>query len=341
MQRSNPLPPALLGDQTSLSDQAREEIRALIGARPVAFFAQAFGAWAVIIAVIALAVHVGQLWMTLLAIVVVATRFNILALLIHEQVHYLGIKGRYGDLIANLLVGYPLLAFNVENYAAVHLSHHRFFFTDEDPDFLRKSGVDWDFPMDSRRLAKLFLSDLCGLSFIKLVSGKKLGDKYPKLRENAEKFKREYPTPKWVQPVYYFVVAVGLTYAGLWPAFLLYWVAPLLTVFLVIVRLGAITEHIYDLRGASVIEATPLVMQTWWEKLLLPNLNFSLHSYHHFYTGVAWLNLPRVHKIFVRENLMNEENVFHGYWSYFRYLQRANAPSTYFSAGRSRKYSNG
>ena len=329
MHQSHPLPPALLGDQSNLSDHAKEQIRALVGARPIAFLAQAAGAWAVIIGAIALAVHIGQLWMTLLAIVLVGTRLNVLGLLVHEQVHFLGLKGRYGDLIANLLVGYPLLALTVEGYAAVHLAHHRFFFTARDPDFLRKSGVDWDFPMTPKHLAKLFLGDLFGLSFIKLIRGKRLdkqdgrgGEAGTKPSETAELFKRPYPTPAWVRPAYYVVVASGLTYAGLWPVFLIYWLIPLLTVLPVIVRLGAITEHVYDLPGASVIDASPLVMQTWWEKLILPNLNFSLHPYHHFYTGVAYLNLPKVHQIFVRENLVNERNVFHGYWDYLKYLQR-------------------
>jgi fatty acid desaturase len=313
MNPSYPLPPALFGDKSQLSGQARADIQALIGPKPVAFLLQAFGAWAVIVGVIALAVHIHQLWMTLLAIAIVATRFNIFALLVHEQVHFLGLRGRYGDLIANLLVGYPLLVLTVEGYAGVHLSHHQYYFTDKDPDHRRKSGEDWNFPMSSKRFARLFLSDLFGLTFIKLLKGKRL--------PNANIFKRPHPTPAWLRPAYYLAAAALLTYFGGWQIFLVYWIVPLITVFPVIVRLGAITEHIYNLPGAGVIESSPLVFQTWWEKLLLPNLNFALHPYHHFYTGVAYINLPKVHEIFARENLVNEKNIFHGYWSYLKYLQ--------------------
>ena len=314
---SHPLPPALSGDQTSLSAEAAAEIRTLISPKPLTFLAMAFGAWAVIIGVIVLAIHVNTIWMSLIAIVVVATRFNILGLLVHEQVHFLGLRGRYGDLIANLLCAYPILI-TVEGYAAVHLAHHRFYFTKDDPDFLRKTGPDWDFPMSAGRLARLFLSDLFGLSFLKLLKGKG-ADK----GTNVGIFKRPHPTPQWVRPVYYLIVAAALTYTGMWPVFLLYWVLPIMTVFLVIIRLGAITEHVYDLPGASVIESSPLLIQTWWERLLLPNLNFAMHPYHHFYPGVAWLNLPKVHKVFAREKLVIEKNVFHGYWDYLSYLQRA------------------
>lgn len=321
MSQPNHLPPALLGDKSNLSDQARAEILSLNGAQPSAFLCQAFGAWGVIIVMIALSTHVDNVWISLLTIIIVATRFNIFALLVHEQVHFLGLRGRYGDLIADLLVAYPLLGVTVENYAKVHLSHHKFYFTERDPDYLRKAGMDWTFPMSSIRLAKLFLSDILGLSFIKLLKGKRL--------EKTNFFKRPHPSPKWLRPVFYSVTAALLTYAGAWHTFLLYWVLPLLTVFPVIVRLGAISEHVYNLPGASVIESSPLILLKWWEKILLPNLNFTLHTYHHFYPGVAYLNLPKVHEIFKREKLVNEKNVFHGYWAYLKYLQLKRTPQSY------------
>jgi fatty acid desaturase len=318
MSKSRPLEPSVLSDKRALSERVRGEILHLSGARPVAFLAQALGAWGVIVIVIALAVHVDNVWITALAIVIVATRFNILALLVHEQVHFLGLRGRYGDWVANLLVAYPIFGITVEGYAKVHLSHHRYYFTQKDPDFLRKAGVDWTFPMPAASFAKLFFSDFFGLTFIKLIEGKRV--------EQIDVFNRPYPTAPWVRPVFYLMIAGILTYAQLWQVFLLFWLLPLVTVLPVIVRLGAISEHIYNLPEASVIESSPLIVQQWWEKLLLPNLNFTLHPYHHYFPGVAYVNLPKVHEIFQRENLVDERNVFHGYWSYLKYLQTAREP---------------
>lgn len=313
MRESQPLPHALLGDGSKLSDSARAAIRDLSGARPAAFLAQALGAWALIVAAIVWAVHADHVAVSVLAIVFIATRFNIFALLVHEQVHFLGLRGRYGDLVANLLVAYPLLGITVEGYAKVHLSHHKHYFTGKDPDFLRKSGPEWTFPMPAARLAKLFLSDLLGLSFIKLLKGKRM--------EQGDAFNRPHPVPKWVRPAYYLAVAAALSYAGMWHVFLLYWLLPLVTVFPAIVRLGALSEHVYGLPEASVVESSPLILQEWWEKLLLPNLNFTLHPYHHYFPGIAYVNLPKVHEIFRQENLVVEANLFHGYAAYLKYLQ--------------------
>lgn len=312
MNRPAQLPPALSGDKTNLSKQARKEIQALSGPHPLAFLLQAAGAWSVIIAVIALSIHIDNIWMTLLAIPVIATRFNILGLLVHEQVHQLGLRGRYGDILANILAAYPI-GITVEDYARVHLSHHKYYFTENDPDFLRKSGPDWTFPMSAWQLTKLLLGDLSGIGFYKILKGKRL--------ENKQVYNRLYPTPKWLRPVFYITTVSLLTYFGIWPIFLVYWVLPLITFLPLIVRLGAICEHVYGQREAGIIESSPLIILRWWEKLVLPNLNFTLHAYHHFFPGVAWNNLPKIHKIYQRENLVNEGAVFYGYLPYLKYLQ--------------------
>ena len=157
---SQPLPPALRGDKQALSAEGRKEHNSLSRRSPRAFLTQLFLAWAVIIAVIALAVDLNTICMTLLAVVVVATRQNILGLLIHEQTHCLGFKSKQGDLLVNLLTAYPMLLVTLEGYAQVHLSHHRFYFSEKDPDILRKTGPEWTFPMPAKQLLRLFVTDL-------------------------------------------------------------------------------------------------------------------------------------------------------------------------------------
>lgn len=306
----------MLGDRQSLSPQARAEILALGGPRPRPFILTALYAWAVIIGVVWWAVEAQSAWIDLLAIVIVATRQNVLGLLVHDQAHCLGFPARPGDLIANLLAGYPLLVLTVEGYAQVHLSHHKYFFTEKDPDFLRKSGPEWTFPMPGRRLGKILLTDLLGLNVWRLIKGKKLP---------GEAFKRPHPTPKWVRLGFYACLAGILTVTQTWGIFLLYWIVPLLTVFQVIVRWGGICEHKYNLLNASVAESSPIILPRWWERLLLPNLNFTLHPYHHFFPGVSFSLLPQAHTIFCREGLIDEQRVFHGYGAYLKHLLQPSA----------------
>jgi fatty acid desaturase len=69
-----------------------------------------------------------------------------------------------------------------------------------------------------------------------------------------------------------------------------------------------------------VAESTPIIIPRWWERLLLPNLNFTYHIYHHWYPRIPFIYLTDVHAIFDREGLVENKNVFHGYVPYLRYL---------------------
>jgi fatty acid desaturase len=272
-------------------------------------------AWAVIVGAISWALFAQSVWVSTLAVFLVATRQNLLGLLVHEQAHCLAFKARWGDLFVDLTAAKALLVLTVGEYAQVHLSHHRYYFTPKDPDFLRKSGADWTIPMTASRLAKLFLTDLLGLNLVKLLKSKRTTGN----TGSVTLFPRPC-CPAWVRPAYYLVAAAIFTATGSWHIFLLFWLLPLVTVGQVIVRLGAISEHKYNLPNASVEESSPLIIPVWWEKLLLPNLNFTLHAYHHFFPGIAFCHLPKVHRIFRREGLVNEAHVFHGYLPFLRFM---------------------
>ena len=305
-------PLTVLGNKASLSKEAQSEINRLSKRQPLQFLAQLVMTWVIIVASIWLAVELQSVWMSILAIFIVATRQNILGLLVHEQAHCLGFKASYGDSLVNFLAAYPLIVLTVEGYSQVHLSHHRYFMTEQDPDLLRKSGKDWTFPMKAGSLGKLFLTDLLGLNLWQLIKGKKLDANFPL-------FKRPTRLPAWVRPAYYGLAVVIFTFTNSWDIFLLYWLLPLLTICQVIVRWGAICEHQY-IPNATVAECSPIIILQWWENLLFPNLNFTLHPYHHYFPGIPFSSLPKVHDIFQHEGLINEHNVFRGYLSYLRFL---------------------
>lgn len=312
MDDSVKLPQAILQDKPKLSPQARDELQALNVKRPWRFLAEALVAWILIIGAIAVAVLADSILVSILVMAFVATRQNVLGLLVHDQAHCTSLKPWPGDLVVNLLCAYPLLVLTVEGYAQVHLSHHKHFFTGQDPDHQRKSGDDWRIPMPARRLVRLFLRDFLMFSVVGLVRGKRMSV--------DTTYKRPHPTPVWVRLAFYGVVAGLLTWTGTWHLFALYWLLPLLTFFQLIVRWGALCEHEYNHPDASVAETSPIIIPRWYERLLMPNLNFTLHPYHHYHPGVGFYNLPRVHDLYVREGLVDESRVFDGYWPYLKFV---------------------
>jgi fatty acid desaturase len=305
-----PLIPVLTVDRDEIEPELAGEIKALMHPDPLNFTVQLLLAWCAIIVAIIAAECVQAWWFTMLAVVFVATRQNILALLMHEQTHRIGFKSAIGDVLCNFTCAYPLLI-SLEGYRRVHMAHHRHYFTQKDPDYLRKQGEEWTFPQRISRLVRSFLVDFSGASLWKMMKGK---------GTNPEGKIEKVGSIAWLRPVYYLGMAVVITVFHLWATVALYWVLPLATGFQGIIRLGAICEHRYDLLEPTLLNSTPLIELRWWEKLLLPNLNFSFHIYHHWYPSVPYNKLPCVHELFRRRGYVRGDSVFHGYGEYLRSL---------------------
>lgn len=307
------LSPAVIGSPAALPADAQQQIRDLIGPRPYRFLGELASTWAVIAIAIAIAEFSNSWWATALAVIVIGTRQMVLGLLLHEQVHSLGLRGKWADSIVNALAVYPLLVTTVEDYAEVHLRHHRHFMTPRDPDFLRKSGPEWRFPQSLSGLLGIAARDLLALNLIKLIKGKTAP-------AGAAEFRRAHPSPRWLRPAWFALLAIGVTALGAWPEFLLYWILPLLTVAQLCVRWIAVLEHEYELEGSSVNDTTPLVSMRWYEKLLVPDLNFAMHVYHHNHPGISFSQLPKAHQIYQQHGLVDQSAVFKSGLSYLRYL---------------------
>ena len=314
----NILRPAVVAGPRSLSPAARAEIRALSGPRKGRFLLELAVNWLVIALTIAAGVHFDNLLVTLLCIYIIGTRQMILGLLLHEQVHRLAIRGKYGDWFVNLFAVYPLFATTVEDYAKVHLSHHKYFFTRKDPDFLRKAGEDWTFPARWTTILRMVLRDLTGLNTIGLIRGKTAPT-------GVDEFNRPHPSPKWLRIGYFVALAVILTLVHGWIVFLVYWVVPILTVLQLIIRWLAACEHKYNVENGDILETTPLVRLKWWQRVVIPDLNFAMHVYHHAHPGISFANLPKVHEIYRREGLVDESAVFNGAGAYLSYLFKRGA----------------
>jgi fatty acid desaturase len=307
------LRPAVLAGPERLSSASRAKIQALTGARPRRFYLELLVNWLVVAAVIAVGHHFHNVFVTVLCIIAVATRQMVFGLLMHEQVHRLGARSTYADWIVNVLAVYPLFVTTIEHYARVHLAHHKYFMTDQDPDFLRKAGHDWSFPANLKTVLRIVISDLTGINTIALIRGK------TSARDQGE-FQRRLPSPKWLRPTFYLAAAVVLTLVHGWLTFLIYWVIPLLTATQLFVRWIAVVEHKYNVRDATVHSITPLIRLRWWQKILFPDLNFAMHVYHHMHPGVSFSNLPKVHEIYKSEGLVDDTAIFHGQGAFIRYL---------------------
>jgi hypothetical protein len=96
------------------------------------------------------------------------------------------------------------------------LQHHAKYFTNQDPDYLRKQGKQWSTPITKKTLLLWFLKDLCGMSLIAMIVGKKPRNSRQKPFPRAQSF------PKWIKPAYYALFALILTITQSWHLYLLF-----------------------------------------------------------------------------------------------------------------------
>lgn len=307
-----PMPSPVTVQRSQIPASIKEAVRPLMEPDTSGFFLQWGIAWASILAAIAIAVYVQSTWLTVAVVLFVGTRQNVLALLMHEQTHWNGLRSNWGDYFCELFVAYPLLV-TLEGYRRVHLSHHSYYFTDDDPDYIRKQGKEWTFPQEIGYFLAVLLRDLSGMSVVNTLKGKSIS-------ESASKINTRFYPPRWLRPAFLLLLVSAVTLTHSWAIFALYWLLPLLTVLQGIIRLGAITEHKYNLLDPSLEESTPLIELRWWEKLLLPNLNFTLHIYHHWFPAIPASKLPVVHQLCREAGLVKDEHVFRGYGPYIRSL---------------------
>ena len=275
---------------------------ALKGPRPGPLLRATLFDYAVLIAVITTMVQLrGSVWFWVLlplAWVVIAARQHALLVLMHEATHSLAHPKRWvNELWGEVLLGAPMLV-SMRKYRKDHLAHHRHANTDADPDWLRKLGTAeearyWQFPVTGNGfgfLARSWLRSIHYLlrSFTHLSNAKQDGPTAGK----AE------PLAVWVGRArigLYLLVASLLTVFGGWGAFALLWMAPILLVLPIIMRLRSIAEH-FALPYSNELNSTRTIVCGPVERFLFGPHRINYHLEHHLLASVSFSQLPRLHQ---------------------------------------------
>jgi len=222
-------------------------------------------------------------------VVAVQTR---MAALMHEGAHGLVHADRTtNDRITNWLAAFPI-GMTVEAYRRNHIRHHLRLGTNHDPDFVRLCV-----PPIERGLVPAVVRGVSGWRHAQLLF-KYVGDS-DAIASEAER------TP-WTSVGARGLVQGGLFTAGVlagqpW-AYLGIWVAPLLTVAVLINELRTMVEHTPLLDRSSSSDSARLnpiartVHASWLARQLVAPLNFHYHHEHHLYPGVPFSRLPDLHR---------------------------------------------
>jgi fatty acid desaturase len=228
----------------------------------------------------------------LLAMPFIGARYLALGLIMHESVHRLIAKNELlNDWLSEIFCSWPLLV-SMRSYRIKHLAHHAHLNTDDDPDHIGKSDVNWQFPMNRKKLLKILLLQISGLGFfeaIKVMSGKRVKNSKSK-------------NPRWYLPlrlIYYLGIVAAFIITGNGLMLVLYWAIPFFTWTQFINRLRRIAEH-------SAVESkfhdlqTRTVKHGLLARIFLSPKFISYHNEHHIYPGIPCYNLRRTHNLLMK-----------------------------------------
>jgi fatty acid desaturase len=262
-----------------------DELKKLSVLQPWATVAALSLDWAVIAMAIALSSYFGGVWSYLLAVAVIAGRMHGLGVLTHEAAHFRFLKDRkVADAIADLFIAWPIMA-TVEGYRQNHLAHHQHTNTDKDPDWAVKLGTTaYTFPQRVWVVVLNLLGYLIAVSSVRdlahilpRVAGTKQTGRYRLARFG-----------------YYLAAATLITVLGIWKGFLLYWIVPYMTLFLLFLYIRSVAEHFGSMDYDEQLGSTRTVIPYLWERCFFAPHNVNYHLEHHLFPGVPFYNLPKL-----------------------------------------------
>ena len=225
-------------------------------------------------AVIGLAMAVGVKWpITIpLVVMIVGNRQLGLNILMHDAAHALLHENRK----VNDFMAYWFCAPELFVYRPYHLQHHRFVQQSEDPDLV----LSKPFPITSKSLKRKMIRDLTGQTFFK---------QYNKTR------------------MFYICNGLGLlafSLAGLWWAWVLMWLLPMMTWLPLVSRLRNIAEHALIVENSTdPLRHARTTYASWLERALIAPYWVNYHCEHHMFTQIPCWNLPKAHQLLIQKGV--------------------------------------
>lgn len=275
-----------------MSEQELVAVRTRVTWKSVALIAHA---WALILGSIALVAAWPNPLTFVLAVAIIGSRQLGLAILMHDGAHgCLAANEKLNLALSQWLCAYPVFA-ETKSYRRYHLQHHARTQQDDDPDLILSAP----FPITRPSYRRKFWRDISGQTGYaqrKAQFLNALGDpSWPLPRRAAHFWKKLGP-----QLLFNLAFFAALAAAGVWWAYPLLWLLPLLTWMMVITRIRNIAEHAVVPDSNDPLRNTRTTRAGFLERLFIAPYYVNYHLEHHLLFYVPCYNLPRIHAILSR-----------------------------------------
>ncbi len=240
-----------------------------------------------------------------LAVIVLGSRINAFGALMHDAAHHRAYQNRVVNEIVGELLAFPTSS-SMAGYRNTHFAHHRALNGDDDPDWARNVGrEEFVFPTPRSGLTGRALRYLFGLKVVSAVTG-----------FHGNKATRDIPALVTRLRLAGLVALLAASIVfGFWQGLILYWLIPLLTVFLAIRYLRNVAEH-YAVEHVNVLNESRTVLAPFWERWLIAPWGLNYHLEHHLYPSIPSFRLREAHELLMtRDPFPKLAHVTQGYFS--------------------------
>jgi fatty acid desaturase len=265
-------------------------------------------AWAVILGAVALVAAWPNPLTYVLAVMLIGSRQLGLAILMHDGAH--GCLSR--DLGRNMALSqwfcaWPIFA-DTRSYRGYHLQHHAHTQQAEDPDLVLSAP----FPITRASYRRKFWRDITGRTGYQQRKAQllnALGEPGWPLAKRLAQFRDKLGPQVAANGVLW----AGFALSGVWWAWPLLWLVPMLTWFMVITRIRNIAEHAVVPDSADPLRNTRTTRAGWLERAFIAPYFVNYHLEHHLLFFVPCYNLPRLHRLLMAGPLAGRMEVRRGY----------------------------
>jgi fatty acid desaturase len=272
-----------------LTDEQLVDVRRRVTWKGVALIAHA---WALIIAAIALVACWPNPVTYIVAVDIIGSRQLGLAIHMHDGAHgCLSADEKTNLTLSQWFCAYPLFA-ETRSYRRYHLQHHARTQQEDDPDLVLSAP----FPITKLSYRRKFFRDITGQTGYQQRKAQllnALGPKdWPSRQRAAHLWEKLGP-----QCLVNGAMFAALTAAGVWWAYPLLWLVPLLTWMMVITRIRNIAEHAVVPDSSDPLRNTRTTYANFLERLFIAPYYVNYHLEHHLLFYVPCYNLPKVHRL--------------------------------------------
>jgi fatty acid desaturase len=249
-------------------------------------------AWAVIFGAIALVAIFPNPLTYILAVLLIGSRQLGLAILMHDGAHgCLSRNVKRNMALSQWLCAFPIFA-DTHAYRRYHLAHHAHTQQENDPDLVLSAP----FPITKASYRRKFWRDITGQTGYQQRKAQilnALGDPTWPAAARAHHFWKKLGP----QVAANGLLLLGMSLAGVWWAYPLLWLIPLLTWMMVITRIRNIAEHAVVPDSEDPLRNTRTTEATFIERIFIAPYFVNFHLEHHLVMYVPCYNLPKVHAI--------------------------------------------